>query len=59
MWFVRSDVSCGNDVGMGFREERVGSSVDVRSRCLSFGKIVPLSGDEESDVRGLARRERV
>ena len=44
-------------MGIGLREERVGRSVDVRSRCLSFGKIMLLSGDEESDIRGFARRE--
>ena len=45
-------------MGIGLREESVGISVDIRSRCLSFGKTMLLSGDEESDVRGFARRER-
>lgn len=56
---VRSDASPGNDKGIGLREERVGRSVDLRSRCLSFGNTMSLSGGEESDVRGFARRERV
>ena len=60
MWVVRSEVSCGNESGIGLREERVGRSVDTRSRCLSFGKIMPpWSGGDESDVRGFALRERV
>ena len=59
VWLVRSDVSAGNDIGIGLRERRVGRRVDVRSRCLSFGKTAIFSGDEESDVRGFARRERV
>lgn len=59
MWFVRSDVSAGNVLGIGLREDRAGRSVDTRSRCLSFGKTTSLSGDDESDVRGFARRERV
>lgn len=37
----------------------MGRTVDIRSRCLSFGKRMPISGGEESDVRGFARRERV
>ena len=45
-------------MGIGLRVESVGRSVDIRSRCLSFRKIMLLSGDEESDVRGFARRER-
>lgn len=59
VWFVRSDVSAGNDLEIGLREERAGRSVDTRSRCLSFGKTTSLSGGDESDVRGFARRERV
>ena len=59
VWLVRSDVSLGNDTEIGLREERVGRSVDIRSRCLSFGKIIDLSGGEKSDVRGFARRESV
>lgn len=58
-WFVRSDVSAGNDLVIGLREERVGRSVDTRSRCLSLGKTTSLFGGDESDVRGFARRERV
>ena len=56
MLFVRSDVRCGNDLGIGLREERVGRSVEVRSRCLSFGKTVLLSWGEERDMRGFRRR---
>ena len=37
----------------------MGRNVDFRSKCLSFGKIMLLSGGEESDVRGFARRQRV
>ena len=59
VWVVRRDVSAGNDVGIGLREERVGRRVDVRSRWFSFGKTRLFFGGEESDVRGLARRERV
>lgn len=59
MWLVRSDSSLGNDEGIGLREEKVGRSVEFRSRRLSFGNTMRLSGGEESDVRGLARRERV
>ncbi len=59
VWFVRSDVSPGNDAGIGLREGRVGRSVDIRSRRLSFGKTMFLPGGEESDVRGFARSERV
>ena len=43
MSFVSSDVRFGNDMGIGLREERVGRSVDFRSRCLSFGKTGLLS----------------
>ena len=56
MLFVRSDVRLGNDLGIGLREERVGRSVENRSRCLSFGKTVLLSWGEESDMRGFDRR---
>lgn len=56
---MRRDVSAGNDVGIGLREESVGRSVDVRSRWLRFGKTRLLFGGEESDVRGFARRESV
>ena len=59
VWFVRSDVRVGNDVGIGLREERVGRSVEIRSRCLSFGKTVLLSRGEESDMRGFDRRASV
>lgn len=59
VWFVRSDVSPGNDTEIGLREDRVGRSVNIRSKCRSFRKTTPLSGGEESDVRGFARRERV
>ena len=59
VWVVRRDVSAGNDVGIGLREERVGRSVDVRSRWLRFGKTRLFVGSEESNVRGFARRERV
>ncbi len=52
-------MSSGNEMGIGLREGRVGRRVDVRSRCLSFGKTVRLSGGEDSVVRGLARRERL
>ena len=52
-------MSPGNDMGIGLREERVGSIVDIRSKCLSFWKTIGLSGGEEIDVRGFARRERV
>ena len=52
-------MSAGNEMVIGLREERVGRRVDVRSRCLSFGKIVPLSGGEEREVRGFALRERI
>ena len=37
----------------------MGRSVDLRSRCLSFGNTTSSSGGVESDVRGFARRERV
>lgn len=37
----------------------MGRTVDIRSRCLSFGKRMAISGGEESDVRGFARRDRV
>ena len=53
---VRSDVRCGNIMGIGLREERVGRSVEIRSRCLSFGKTVLSSWGEESDMRGFDRR---
>ena len=52
-------MSPGNDMGIGLREERVGSIVDIRSKCLSFWKTIGLSAGEEIDVRGFARRERV
>ena len=52
-------MSLGNDTGIGLREERAGRSVDIRSRCLSFGKTIGLFGGEKSDVRGFARRESV
>ena len=59
VWVVRREVSAGNEVGIGLKEERVGRSVNVRSRWLRFGKTRLLFGGEESDVRGFARRERV
>ena len=59
VWFVRSDVRVGNDVGIELRDERVGRSVEIRSRFLSFGKTILLSRGEESDMRGFDRRASV